>query len=345
MNWKGAVKLNKPLPCGDHIYIKGNNILHKVCKNGDYLDYNAVSLVIKLANFVSEQQVERRSSLPASREWGKFCAQAKIHNACLGPRWTMPFCYFGIQHKDRFYSLCGLDIGCNVLPRALRYYSDQFISRTKQLGLYAYEYEVLVPHYEYYRSWGCNMRGIDLYPSANSYMVSQGDLRMLDFPDSSIDFYTVAMIIGPSNSASTILDAAMCFSELYRTSTKNSIIYIADFVITPVVVLLAIETGFRVFTNESYVTGIPIGVFLVRTDCDIRESRLFSVISELESREILVDKGRSTLIGNRELLRHNTIAPCKLIANEELPGCQGAAAMLTLAEGMTVLKNRKTFEI
>jgi hypothetical protein len=324
MNWEDAVKLNKPLPCGDHIYIKGNDILHKVCKNGDYLDYNAVSLVIELADFIIEEQVARRSSHPASREWENFCAQAKIHNACLGPRWTMPFCYFGIQHKDRFYSLCGLDIGCNVLPRALRSYSDQFIARTKQSGLYAYEYEVLVPHYEYYRSWGCNMRGIDLHPFTNSYMVSQCDLRMLDFPDSSIDFYTVAMIIGPSNSASTILDAAMCFSELYRTSTKNSIIYIADFVITPVVVLLAIEFGFKVFTNELYMTGIPIGVFLVRTDCDIRESSFSSVISELESREILVDKGRSRLIGNRELLRRDTIAPRELIAQREIAGTAGS---------------------
>jgi hypothetical protein len=306
INWEEAIKLNKPLPCGDKICIKGNYILHNVLKSGNYLAHDDAALVSRLAIFVKRQQNSRQFAHPASRFWTTFCRESKIHISCLGPRWTMPFCYFGAQHQHFFRSIRGLDVGCNILPQALRVHSDHFVSQIKNSGLYSFEYEMFIPHYEYYRSWDCNIQGIDLQPSITNSLVSQGDLRMLDaIPDHSVDFFTIAMIIGPSNSASTIIDAAMCFSELYRTSTANAIIYIADFVVTPVIVLLAIEFGFRIFVNNSYSGGIPIGIFLLKKNCMIRESIFSSVINILASQEIILDKKKPIITVNRELLRRS----------------------------------------
>ena len=303
LNWGEAVKMNRPLPCGDRIFIEGNYIVHEVCKLGDFIDHDAANLVADYATFVRQQQSMRGPIDPVSRNWKEYCADDKIHESRLGPRWTMPFCYFGIRHKSCFNGLRGLDVGCNVLARSLRLYSDRFMSRMRETGEYAYEYEQFIPHYEYYRNWRCEMRGIDLYPSSSKPMISKGDLRMIDSPADSINFFTIAMIIGPSNSASTILDAAMCISELYRTASTDSLVYIADFVITPAVVLLSIEMGFRVFANNSYQTGIPIGMFLVKKDMDSRVSRFFSIIRGLESSEIILDEGKEIEIVNRELLR------------------------------------------
>ena len=301
--------MNRPLPCRDKIYIEGSYIIHTVCKDGDCIGIEAASVIADFVAFVEIQQDERRLNHCISNDWREFCEQGKIHESCLGPRWTMPFCYIGSEHQECFNAVRGLDVGCNVLAQSFRRYSDRFVSRIRQSGEYVYEYEVFVPHYQYYRAWGCNMQGVDLRPSTKNALVSQGDLRMLNFADNSIDFFTISMVVGPSNPACTILDAALCFSEIYRTSTSNALIYIADFIVTPAIVSLAIDSGFRVFINNSYSIGIPIGVFLVRRELELRRSSFFSILKEIESHELVFDRNKQQCIENRELLRRNGMPP------------------------------------
>ncbi|MFA6148241.1 MAG: hypothetical protein WC899_08540 [bacterium] len=308
MNWEKALKTNKPLPCGDQIKLWRNHITHKVDKEGDLIEGINTNILAEYAAFMRSQKAKRRSGIYPSSEFENYCLLFNCHNSFLGPRWTMPFCYFGVEYKDCFRSIAGLDVGCNVLSKSLKGHSDRFISYIKRAGVYSHEYETFIPHYQYYRSWGCNMRGIDIRPIYNSPWIFQSDLRMLEFEDESFDFFSVAMIIGPSNPASTILEAAMCFSELHRTSTREALIYIADFVITPSVIFLAIESGFRVFINRTYSKGIPIGVFLVRTDSIMQVSSFRNIMPDLEAQEISIVSSEHLYIEKRDLLKKEVLS-------------------------------------
>lgn len=291
------------LPCRDRIAFQRSYILHEVTTEGDYLLSTEMDLISEYVRRVGSLQLDRACNQAAWDQWRIACRSTSIAHSYLGPRWTMPFCYFGSEHAECFKSLAGLDVGCNVLTRGLREFSDRFIDNAKRSGEYCYDNEILEPHYDYYRKYGCKMLGIDLYPISSSPWVSQADLRMLDFRDGVFDFITVAMIIGPSNSVSGVLGAAMCFSELYRTSKRNALIYLADFTVTPAVVFMAMQSGFRVYVNNAYDSGIPIGLFLAKTDSAQGESRFVGVLSALESKEVhFLPSGRLN-VHERDLLR------------------------------------------
>jgi hypothetical protein len=302
MIWEEVEKHNCILPCNDWIHIENNYIVHQVRKEGDSISSEAINLITAFTEFVKTQQNIRRITRRIPNPWKKFCSKDQIHHSLLGPRWTMPFCYFGMEYQTCFKAIRGLDVGCNVLANSLSQYSNKFISHVRNVGKYSYEYELFIPHYLYYQKMGCFMVGVDLYPASKDPSVSQGDLRMLDCDDNSIDFFSVAMIVGPSNPASSILDAALCISELHRASSSDCLVYIADFVITPSTIFMALEFGFRVFVNNSYSLGIPIGLFFVKKGTDLLCSRFRRIISKLEYKELILDSSRQQFIENRDLL-------------------------------------------
>jgi len=307
--WDEAERSNGLLPCGDTIYSKRGYVVHEVCRDGDGYSERDVDTIQGMTSFIKAQQALRNHTRNVPHDWNAYCVAGRSESARMGPRWTMPFCYFGNEHKECFRSVIGLDVGCNVLANSLRVYSDRFISRIKSIGEYRYEYEVCVSHYLHYQALGCQMHGIDLYPITTNHNVSQGDLRMLKYQDSTFDFITLSMVIGPSNPASFLIDAALCISELFRVSRSDSLVYIADFVVTPAFVIMATAFDFRVFTNNLYRNGIPIGVFLVKKSASSR-SMFMRIVEALEPDELVIDTTRPQFIENRELLRLGSLPTC-----------------------------------
>lgn len=309
--WEEAILFNQDCPHGDIISNENGKVMHKVISRGDFVDPRTCEFFKCFYHFVIEQQTLRRSTGKVSQHWSDFCIHRERDPASLGPRWTLPFCYFDKKYSQCFVDTIGLDVGCNIASFSSRKFSDRFIDSAKKLSDYFWEYEIFVPHYQYYQKLGCRMQGIDIHPTRFNIDVTCGDLRMLIFDEGIIDFFTIAMIMGPGNPACTYLDVALCMAELKRTCNRNGLIYIADFIVMPALVTCAIYAGFRVFTNNSYQHGIPIGIFLIRNDANIEKSRFHSIIEHLIPYELMIPNGDQVRILNRELLKRNS-APTKV---------------------------------
>lgn len=302
ISWERILKINRVLPCGDIIEIKDEKPLYRVREQGDFIEPCVGKEFSEFFDFVLEQQYIRRTTGIIPKEWVRYCSRYLNNDAYLYPRWTFPFCYFGKQYSNCFSYTVGLDVGCNVRPISLKKFYDSFVN--PNCDKYLSAFEVFLPHYRYYRNFGCNIRGIDIRPFlVNSQDEEYGDLRMLNTGDSIIDFFTVAMIFGPGNPACTFLDVALCLGELKRTLRKDGLVYIADFVVKPSLVLCASKAGFRTFANNFYQTGVPIGLFLIRNDADIKTSCFRTILEYLSGFELSVTEDIPHRILYRELLR------------------------------------------
>jgi hypothetical protein len=309
-SWKEALLHNRLLPHRDIITIRNHRAIHKVKSAGDLVEPEVYELFPGFIDFVAKQQAVRRSTDEVPCGWIKHCGENSFDPALLGSRWTLPFCYFGDQYAKCFTDTIGVDVGCNVAPPLARYRSDQFIAIAKKAKNYLWEFETFIPHFEYYKKYGCNIRGLDINPNFTSPgQAVAGDLRMLTADDEVIDFFTIAMIIGPGNPACTYLDVALCLGELKRTCNRKGLIYIADFIVMPALIACATIAGFRVFVNNSFKYNIPIGIFLIRSDADIERSSFQPIIEYLFNFELLMPRGIPLRITNRALLKTNCSPP------------------------------------
>lgn len=306
--WNEAILHNRDLPCGDIINIEQKKTVYRVREQGDLVDPNIGRIFSDFFDFVLEQQYIRRTTQSIPKDWILYCSKEFSNDTYRYPRWTFPFCYFDEKYAPCFSGTIGLDVGCNVYPLSMKTFLDSFVDR--HCGGYLSEPERFVPHHRYYRGLGCNIRGIDIHPVSENFLGEErGDLRMLETPDSLIDFFTVAMIFGPGNPASTFLDTALCLAELRRTLRRNGLIYIAEFVVKPSVVSCALHSGFRVFANNSYQTGIPIGLHLIQKETEIKASCFRPILEYLTPFELSLSKYSFHLISNRELLRKDVQPP------------------------------------
>ena len=313
-SWEEAIRHNRELAHDDIIKLKNQKAFHLVREAGDLLDPRTVPIFSLFFDFVIEQQEIRRRTGDAQLGWAEFCSRQDSHLAYLGPRWTLPFCYFSPEYAYCFEGTIGLDVGCNVFPKMARKVLDNFNSAVKDLPDYLWDFETLVPHYTHYRTFGCHMQGIDIRPMAvHCKEVGYGDLRMLGADDEGIDFFAVAMIFGPGNPASTYLDTALCLAELKRTCHRHGLIYLADFIVMPPLVACAVSAGFRVFANNSYQYGVPIGIFFIKDDFEIKKSSFRPIMEYLLDYELCLPQDVEVRIINRELLRKNKSRPKILI--------------------------------
>jgi hypothetical protein len=307
-NWEEAIKNNYKLPFGDVISVRNGKSLCYVQEEGDYVFSRTEKIFSEFFDFILEQQFIRKITGKIPQKWVDYCIKNIGDDAYLCPRWTFPFCYFGKEFASCFCDTVGLDIGCITLPYSAKTFFDSFIDvNCKE---YQLDYEIFIPHYSYYRSFGCNIHGIDIRSqSFHSLNEEFGDIRMLDAADSVIDFFTIAMILGPGNPACTYLDMALCLGELKRTCDRDGLIYIADFKVQPSLIVCAIKAGFRIFANNSYEKKIPIGLFLIKNDAEIKKSNFRPILEYLLEYELSFSDGLDHRILNRELLRKNSPPP------------------------------------
>jgi len=310
-DWEQALICNCDIPHGDRLAITDFGAIHEVRSHGNWIDPQVGNDFRLFFEFILEQQGARRNTGKIPKLWKEFCASQVTNKVLLGPRWTLPYCYFDVQYKDCFSSAVGLDVGCNIPPMITRKFSDHYMKQKMKNQEYEWCYETYTSHHRYYQEIGCHMIGIDIHPHDTiSWDVDCADLRMLAFDDNFIDFFTIAMIFGPGNPASTYLDSALCLSELRRTCAPNGLIYIAEFVIMPSLILAIIEAGFRVFANNSYRKGVPIGMFLISKETDFNKSRFSTILKYLIDYELkIIDTKEPQQIIHRELLRRNSPPP------------------------------------
>lgn len=316
-SWEQALTLNSDLPHGDIIKINSCGPFHELRDEGNLINLDVGKSFKRFFEFVLRQQVIRREFGRIPDGWIEYCAHKDKNTALFGPRWTLPFCYFSKFYSDCFASTLGLDIGCNTPPHQINNILDVSIRNQVDVPHYDDEVEPNIPHYRYYQRLGCHMLGIDLQPYfTSSWDIIAGDIRMLAVDDELIDFFTMAMIFGPGNPAKTFLDVALCLAELRRTSAPNSLIYIADFIIMPSFVVASIEAGFKVFANNSYENGVPIGIFLTKKDTKFHESKFSPIFSYLSNNELnILDTKRPQQIIGRNLLSSNDLHPRVIYAS------------------------------
>ena len=307
-SWEEVLRDNCDLPSGDITKIKDGKAFYQIREKGDFVNASTAKIFLRFFDFVSEQQYIRKTASRIPHDWVEFCTANVGDDLYMCPRWTFPFCYFGKKYAPCFKGTIGLDVGCNILPHSLKKFFDSFVD--PNCNNYLSEFETFIPHYKHYKRFGCNMWGIDICPISACLLEEEyGDLRMLEAGDSIVDFFTVAMIFGPGNAACTFLDTALCLGELRRSCSRNGLIYIAEFVVKPSLVLCAINAGLRVFANNSYQNEVPIGIFFIRNDCEIKNSSFHPILEYLIGFELSFTDAPSYRILNRELLRKNSPPP------------------------------------
>lgn len=305
--WQSVTDRNREMWSGDHFGISEGRSFYHPTDAGDRVPFEQVPLLDELLDFVRSQQELRRSTGHLSDDWVRFCASRRAGRHLYLPRGTYPLSRFGSRFAECFSGAVGLDVGCVVYPYSLKCFFDSIAEVTAVPDDSA---ETFIPHFLYYREFGCMIRGIDIQlPVSDSYDQAYGDLRMLQNDDATVDFFTIPMIIGPGNPASSVLDAALSLCELWRTLHPDGLIYVADFIVKPCVVLAASRLGFRVFVNKIRHEDMPTGLFLTRSEMSLKRSRFRRVMEFLRPFELVLPLDRSARITNRDLLCMDSLQP------------------------------------
>jgi len=144
------------------------------------------------------------------------------------------------------------------------------------------------------------MKGIDVRLGSHELDTCFGDIRDLPCADCIVDFITVAMILGPGNPCDSFLNVALGLAELRRVLQPDGLVYIAGHILSPNLLYLFMLSGFRVFVNRRSEHGIPIGVCLITSGCDVLRSPFRLIIESLQEYE--VNTQSLSNLGQRNLL-------------------------------------------
>lgn len=297
-----AVKMNTVIPCDDIILDKDGYAYYKIVTKGDVINTKLGFCFVQFYNFFIQRHNSIYSTDKDNRSLVLYLSKTFPHKKYLSARSTFPCFYFSSSYDYCFKGAVGLDVGCIVLSSPKKYVNESlYCTKT----IHPLGKEKFLPHYMHYRFFGCVMQGIDICIDKRiSGCIKFGDLRHLNCSDSLIDFFTIAMIMGPGNPCNTYLDVSLCIFEIKRTLSPNGIVYIADYFVSTALLLFFHLGSFRVFINQDYNSGIPVGIFLVHDTCNVQKSRFKKIINILANAEINFKKDRIIKIINRNLIEN-----------------------------------------
>ena len=220
-------------------------------------------LLSAAVRLVGKAESLRRRSGMISSDWQRVCRIRSDLPQHRAPRWTFPVFYFRKPIAARLAGMDGLDIGARTpeptdAPRGLR--------SIVPVGRAADDLsEWSVPHFRYYEGLGCRMRAIDLVTCETRSGIDQGDARLLQYADASLDFITVPMLLGPPHACASPLEIAFCLGEFRRVLRPGGFAFIADAGVQPSVLFAAQLFHFSTSLSKGHTDGLPVGTLLRRT--------------------------------------------------------------------------------